>query len=127
MAFLRNELQKALFSHANTKGEYESRRKALESLYSAEDIDSELTADLVGDYLFTDKDFVNNLSVTNRNVFQKIYDEIKYLCKIATARRHGNEISTPNAIKPNQIRIRLPQPMLPTALENSRLASAAAM
>ena len=49
------------------------------------DIEEELTADLVGDYLFTDADFVNRLSTENRNVFQKIYDEIKYLCKVVTA------------------------------------------
>jgi hypothetical protein len=82
---LYNELQTAMFEYAKTKGEYESRRKDLESLYRAEDIDTELTADLVGDYLFHDRDFINNLSAKNRNVFQKIYDEIKYFCKIATA------------------------------------------
>ncbi len=50
------------------------------------DIDAEITADLVGDYLFDDNaDFINNLSVKNRNVFKKIYDEIKYLYKLATA------------------------------------------
>ena len=42
-------------------------------------------ADLVGDYLFTDKAFVQNLSTENRNVFQKVWDEVKYLCKIASA------------------------------------------
>ena len=39
---------------------------------------------MVGDYIFTDKAFVQNLS-TNRNVFQKIYDEVKYLCRVAVA------------------------------------------
>jgi len=42
-------------------------------------------ADLVGDYLFTDKAFVQNLSTENRDVFQKIWDEVKYLCKTVTA------------------------------------------
>lgn len=40
---------------------------------------------MVGDYLFTGSDFVSNLSTNHRNVFQKVYDEIKYLCKVATA------------------------------------------
>ena len=80
-----NELQKAVFEYAKSKGELDSRRKNLEKLYSEEDIDSELTADLVGDYLFQDADFIKNLSVKNRNLFQKIFDEIKYLCKVATA------------------------------------------
>ena len=80
-------LQSAVVEYAKTKGEYDSRRTSLSELYKdikGADIDGELTADLVGDYLFTDPDFINNLSA-NRNVFQKIYDEIKYLCKIATA------------------------------------------
>ncbi|MBO5294433.1 MAG: hypothetical protein J6B71_04220, partial [Clostridia bacterium] len=80
-----NELQKAVFKYAKSKGEFDSRRKNLEKLYSEEDIDSELTADLIGDYLFQDADFVKNLSVKNRNLFQKLFDEIKYLCKVATA------------------------------------------
>lgn len=85
---LYTELQKTLFEYAKSKKDYDSRRKAIEDLYEGvadADIDSELTADLVGDYLFTDSDFINNLSTNNRNVFQKIYDEIKYLCKVAKA------------------------------------------
>jgi len=39
----------------------------------------------VGDYLFTDADFIRHLSTEHRNLAQKIYDEIKYLCKIVTA------------------------------------------
>ncbi len=85
---LYTELQKAVTEYANTKGEYQSRRDALAELYKNvenADIDAELTADLVGDYLFTDADFVNNLSANHRNIFQKIYDEVKYLCKVVTA------------------------------------------
>ena len=82
------ELQSAVVEYAKTKGDYQGRYDSLSELYKGiegADIDAELTADLVGDYLFTDADFVNNLSVTNRNVFQKIYDEVKYLVKVATA------------------------------------------
>ena len=39
----------------------------------------------MGDYLFTDEAFVRSLSTQNRNLFQKIFDEIKYLCKIVTS------------------------------------------
>lgn len=82
------ELQKALFDYAKAKGDYQGRYDSLTKLYEGvegADIEEELTADLVGDYLFTDADFVNRLSTENRNVFQKIYDEIKYLCKVAAA------------------------------------------
>ena len=82
---LYDELASAITEYAKSKGDYQARYDALSKLYDAKDLDSELTADLVGDYLFTDADFVNNLSVNHRNVFQKIYDEIKYLYKVATA------------------------------------------
>ena len=81
-------LQSAVVEYAKTKGDYQGRYDSLSALYKDikdADVDGELTADLVGDYLFTDSDFINNLHTNNRNVFQKIYDEIKYLCKVATA------------------------------------------
>ena len=81
-------LQNLVFRMAKTKGEYDTRLQAIEKLYEGvegADVKKELTADLVGDYLFTDPDFIRTLSVEHRNVFQKIYDEIKYLCKVATA------------------------------------------
>lgn len=82
------ELQKAVFQYAESKKDLAGRRGTLTALYQNiedADIDAELTADLVGDYLFTDSDFINNLSTNHRNVFQKIYDEVKYLLKMATA------------------------------------------
>lgn len=82
------EMQKALFQYAQSKGDLDSRRQSLSELYKNvkdADVEAELTADLVGDYLFTDRDFVNHLARTNRNVFQKIYDEIKHLWDLATA------------------------------------------
>ena len=92
---LYDALQEAVFEYAKTKGEYMDRLKNTRNLYKDLDgykgvdgfkaIKREVVSDLVGDYLFTDADFVNNLSTKHRNVFQKIYDEIKYLYKTATA------------------------------------------
>ena len=85
---LYTELQNVVKEYATTKGEYDTRYKALEELYKDVDgavIENELTADLIGEYLFTDSDFINSLSTTKPNVFKKIYDEIKYLYKLATA------------------------------------------
>ena len=87
------ELQEAVKAYATTKGEYESRLQALrelyEGVYKGKDFDdkirAELTADIIGEYLFTDADFVNRLSAEKPNIFKKIYDEIKYLCNVATA------------------------------------------
>lgn len=85
---LYTELQQAVKEYATTKGVYDTRLKELTELYKDVDdanIENELTSDLVGEYLFTDTDFVNNLSATKPNVFKKIYNEIKYLLKVATA------------------------------------------
>lgn len=98
---LYNELKQTLFDYAKSKkAKGDFANEYMERLYNArqlyKDIDgykgaegferikNEVVADLVGDYIFTDTDFVRRLSAENRNVFQKIFDEIKYLCKIAT-------------------------------------------
>lgn len=80
-------LQQAVYAYANIRGELETRRSALTELYSelGADVESELTADLVGDYLFTDRKFIDHLT-GNRTLFQKVYDEIKYLWKVATGK-----------------------------------------
>ena len=82
-----SELRNALYAYAESKGELEGRRAYLTELYQNmdADVEAELTADLVGDYLFTDKDFVSKLT-GNRTLFQKIYDEIKYLWNVATGK-----------------------------------------
>ena len=92
---LYNELQKIAFEYAEMKGEYKDRLRTANETYKNVEgyqgvdgynkIKSEVLADIIGDYLFTDADFVKNLSANHRNVFQKIYDEIKYLYKVATA------------------------------------------
>ena len=45
----------------------------------------EVANDLLGEYIFNDENFIKHLSTADRNVFQKVYDTIKYMCKIATA------------------------------------------
>ncbi len=97
------KMQNVLFEYAkgrkasNSKfqNEYQERLYNARELYKDEEgyegvngfeaIKNEVAADLVGDYLFTDADFINRLYVGNRNVFQKLWDEIEYLCKVATA------------------------------------------
>ena len=84
-------LQKILFKYAQSeyKARYEQRAGQYEDIYSSDDykakIDREVTADLVGDIVFTDKEFVKHLSTENRTVFQQVWDEIKHLSKLATA------------------------------------------
>ena len=92
---LYDTFKSAVFEYAKTKGEYDSRYAAIDKLYGDKEgykgqdgqrkIENELAADLVGDYLFTDADFIKNLSTKHRNLFEKIYDEIKYLYKTVTA------------------------------------------
>lgn len=81
--------------YAKSKGEYDTRLADTIRRYSDKDgykgqaglenIKKEVVADLVGDYIFSDAEFVKNLSVSNRNIFEKVYDEIKYFCKVAKA------------------------------------------
>ncbi len=67
---------------------YNARLDAIKEAYKGKDNTSpeeEVTADLVGEYIFTDAEFVKKLSVDSRSTFEKIYDEIKYLFKVAVA------------------------------------------
>lgn len=89
---LYGSLQSELKSYLGD-AEYNKRLAAIKEtykdIYKGEDAETkfeqELTADLVGDLLFTDKNFVSRLYSGNRNLFQKIFDEVKYLCRVATA------------------------------------------
>ena len=80
-------LRDALKAHAVQRGEWDSRLAEMTKLYEGQDADveAELTADLVGEYLFGDTEFINSLSTKNQNVFQKLYAEIKHLLKMVRA------------------------------------------
>lgn len=86
-------MQKILLGYAESKGELESRRKDRAGTHDTvfendpkikEMIDMEVTADLAGDYFFTNKDFIQHLLTKDKNIFQKAWDEVKYLAKMAT-------------------------------------------
>lgn len=83
-------LQDMTIEYAKTKGIYDSKVKSITDAYGnllvdENQIKEELTADLVGDFLFNDEKFIENLSIKDKNVFQKIYDYIKHIYKVATA------------------------------------------
>jgi hypothetical protein len=82
-------LAKAVKEYATKKGEWDTRLASVTELYKKynpkADPVKELTADLVGDYIFTDKAFLETLSVKHRNIFQFLWDEITYMAKTATA------------------------------------------
>lgn len=82
-----NALQNAVKEYAKNKGDYDSKYNQINDLYKGTNanVDNEVTSDLVGDYLFTDQEFVNNLSSTQPGVFQKVYDYIKHVYNLATA------------------------------------------
>ena len=85
---LYDSLKNTIVEYAKSKGEYDTRLADLTEMYKDvkdANIEGELVADLVGDYLFQDADFINRLSTENRNVFDKVFDEIKYFCDIVTA------------------------------------------
>lgn len=48
-------------------------------------LDAEVLADFIGEALFTDEKFLKSLATGNRGLFKKLWDEVKYLCKVATA------------------------------------------
>lgn len=80
-------LQDIVKEYAKNKGDYDSKYNQISSLYQGTNanVENEVTSELVGDYLFTDQEFINNLSVKQPSVFQKVYDYIKHVYNLATA------------------------------------------
>lgn len=85
------KFQQALFEYAKTKEgleRFNARLEAAREAYAGKKnttAEAEVAADLVGEYLFTDYEFISNLSKTDRNAFQRAWDKVKYLAKIAVA------------------------------------------
>lgn len=84
-------LQDIAIEYAKTKGIYDSKIKNITDAYGdlladETQIKEELTADLVGDFLFNDEQFIEKLAVKNRNIFQKIYDYVKHAYKMITSK-----------------------------------------
>lgn len=81
-------LQDAVFKYAQTKGDFVRESDRMSRIYAGQknvNIDNELTSELVGDYLFTDQQFLNDLASEQPSIVRKIYNEIKHWIKMATA------------------------------------------
>ncbi len=64
----------------------ESGKQVVKDVYNeGTDIDSELNANVVGEYLFGDEDFVKHLSTKHNSTFGKIYRYIEHLLNLVTA------------------------------------------
>ena len=82
------DLKEFAKAYAESIGDYTDRVNKVNSLYAnvkGVNIENEITADIVGEYLFTDEQFINELSAKKPNIFQKIYNYVKHLYKMATA------------------------------------------
>lgn len=91
---LYQEFSDLIEQYARDTGIYDARLKTAWKLYKNKKgytgvegfkaIKKEVIADLAGDYLFQDAEFVKRLT-TNRKLYQKVWDEIKYLSSIVQA------------------------------------------
>lgn len=79
-----DKMQKALFKYAETKGEYKDRLASVQRRYGEKDVNYELTADLLGDYVMGDVDFINHVVNEDLSTAEVFMREIKYLLKMAT-------------------------------------------
>ncbi|MBR5460643.1 MAG: hypothetical protein IKV53_07205 [Clostridia bacterium] len=83
-----DSLQRAVIGYANQIGVYEDKHKAVARMYRTvknADINEELTAELVGEYLFSDEGFVNSLAAKHPNLAQRILNEIKHVISLIKA------------------------------------------
>ena len=91
---LNDDYNKLLFEYAKTKGDYDTYKERIERLYDGIDnanLESELSAALTGDYLFTDSQFIETLlNDTNPNT-PKIIQKIKELIDDLVVRFKGTK------------------------------------
>ena len=75
------EFQKLAIEFAKKNGDYDSRVAKIQDVYDGieADINNEITADIVGEYLFTNEQFLQELSVQKPTIFQKIKNLISDL------------------------------------------------
>ena len=84
-------MREALFNYAIAKEgteKFNARLKQKEADYKGKKNTTpeiELANDLLGEYIFSDYEFVSNLAKTNRTVFDKAFDAIKHLYNMAVA------------------------------------------
>lgn len=84
-------LRQALFNYAIAKegiDNFNARLKQKEADYNGKKNTTpeiELANDLLGEYIFSDYEFVSNLAKTNRTVFDKAFDAIKHLYNMAVS------------------------------------------
>lgn len=85
-----SSLQNMVIEYAKQKGVYENTLNDIKETYkdileTSEEFTNELTSELTSRLLFTDENFVSELSVKEPNIFTKIYNYIKHMIKMATA------------------------------------------
>ena len=90
-------LKQAMKDYVNLKGKkiwdkMLARTKETYKNIKDANIENELLADLVGDYLFTDKAFVEGLTMEQPGLAKRIYNRVKQLCKIFTGTREGRQL-----------------------------------
>lgn len=84
------KLQDLVLDYARNQGIYEDAINNIKDTYkdtleTNEQFTNEVTSDLVGRLLFSDEEFISNLSTKEPNIFKKIYNYIKHIYKMATA------------------------------------------
>lgn len=74
-------LKQVAIEYAKSKGDYDTKMAQLHSLYkdTNANLENELVSDIVGDYLFTDDNFIKELSVKQPTLFEKIKNFISDL------------------------------------------------
>ena len=81
---------KMIENYRKSNAEFDSAVKKLLTTYKATEINEEALADISGQ-LFGNQEYINKLSTENKNLFNKLYNEIKYLWHQLRGYKNQNE------------------------------------
>jgi len=84
------QMKNMISNYRQSNAEFNSAVEELLKNYNTTEINEEALADISGQ-LFGNQEFINNLAQSNPNLFQKIYNEIKYLWHQFTGYRNQDQ------------------------------------
>lgn len=76
------ELNSFVTEYSKLKGEYEDYSARFKNSQNSANSQKNFIANVIGDYLFSGKEFITEMFIKDRNLFERVYNEINYLCSV---------------------------------------------
>lgn len=76
------ELNSFVTEYSKSNGEYEDYSARFNNTQNNVNSQKNFIANVIGDYLFSGKEFITEMFIKDRVLFERVYNEINYLCSV---------------------------------------------